>query len=236
METPENSLSRYLNFNTDFAFKKIFGTESNIDLLISFLNNALGLEGNSAIEKASHIKIDRPGANKEDCDVVYDLYCENGKGENLIVELQKARQEDFNNRLYYFSAFAIQESVKRTNEWPIRFTYAPVYIVSLLDFVQYPSDMEKYIFHAEFMDQDGLTFSNSIRYTFIEIPKFNKTENNLNSLLDKWLFTIKNLHNLQNPPAALTEEIFRKVLEVAEIDSLKKEERISYEDSLKSTL
>lgn len=30
---------RYVNFYTDFAFKKLFGTEANKDLLISFLNS-----------------------------------------------------------------------------------------------------------------------------------------------------------------------------------------------------
>lgn len=32
---------RYVNFYTDFAFKKLFGTEANKELLISFLNALL---------------------------------------------------------------------------------------------------------------------------------------------------------------------------------------------------
>ncbi len=39
------SQSRYVNFYTDFAFKKLFGTEANKDLLLSFLNS----EGKEAI-------------------------------------------------------------------------------------------------------------------------------------------------------------------------------------------
>ena len=42
---PGTALSRYINFYTDFAFKKIFGTEANKDLLISFLNGLFNLEG-----------------------------------------------------------------------------------------------------------------------------------------------------------------------------------------------
>lgn len=37
----EGIIERYVNFYTDFAFKKLFGTEMNKDLLISFLNALL---------------------------------------------------------------------------------------------------------------------------------------------------------------------------------------------------
>ena len=231
---PGISLSRYINFCTDFAFKKIFGTETNKDLLISFLNAALKLEGCDVIKKASYMQIDSPGVVKADRDVVFDLYCETNKGENIIVELQKARPQNFSERVLYFSSLAFQKSVKRSQEWPWKYKYVPVYTLSVLDFNHFDSDSDKYIFHTGFMDQYGQMFSDSIRYTFIELPKFKKTENDLDTLFDKWLFAIKNLHNLKERPAVLTEDIFHKLFEVAEISLYNPEDRTNYEESLKN--
>ncbi|MBO5863168.1 MAG: PD-(D/E)XK nuclease family transposase, partial [Paludibacteraceae bacterium] len=52
---PGTATSRYVNFYTDFAFKKIFGTEANKDLLIGFLNDLLELSGDKMIESLTYL-------------------------------------------------------------------------------------------------------------------------------------------------------------------------------------
>ena len=56
----------------------------------------------------------------------------------------------------------------------------------------------------------------------------------MTTFMDKWLYVIKNLYQLQDKPAALTEGIFRKLFEVAEIAAFTKNERYDYEESLKN--
>ncbi|MBO5800346.1 MAG: PD-(D/E)XK nuclease family transposase, partial [Paludibacteraceae bacterium] len=59
---PGTALSRYVNLYTDFAFKKIFGTEANKDLLISFLNQLLGLVGEKEIKDVTYLNPEQLGA------------------------------------------------------------------------------------------------------------------------------------------------------------------------------
>jgi predicted transposase/invertase (TIGR01784 family) len=99
---------KYINPFTDFGFKKIFGEEANKDLLISFLNELLAEQGEK-IAKLTFRKNEKLAHSGIDRNVVFDLFCENEKGEKFNVELQKAKQSFFKDRMIYYSSFLIQE-------------------------------------------------------------------------------------------------------------------------------
>lgn len=65
------------------------------------------------------------------------------------------------------------------------------------------------------------------------MPKFNKRENELRDMFDKWLFVLRNLSRLMSRPEALQERVFTKLFEAAEIAKFTKEQYEAYEDSLK---
>jgi len=65
------------------------------------------------------------------------------------------------------------------------------------------------------------------------LPLFNKTENELQTGLDKWMFVFKNLVYLNDLPEALRNEVFERVFLMAEIAALSKENRKKYYNSLK---
>ena len=88
---------KYINAFTDFGFKRIFGTEPNKDLLIDFLNQ-LFLPENKKIVSLTYLPTERLGQVTADRSGVFDIYCETEKGEKLIVEMQKARQDFFKDR------------------------------------------------------------------------------------------------------------------------------------------
>ncbi|MCQ2191323.1 MAG: Rpn family recombination-promoting nuclease/putative transposase [Paludibacteraceae bacterium] len=232
---PGTALSRYINFYTDFAFKKIFGTEANKDLLISFLNGLFNLEGDEAIEDVTYLNTEQLGENAFDRRAIYDVYCKTGKGERFIVEMQKALQDSFRDRALYYSSFAVRDQgVKGSRSRPWDYRLAPVYVVGVLNFEMQGSNPDRYITHVKLKDDDNQVFSENLNFVFLEMPKFNKTENELDTFCDKWLFVLKNLYKLENCPAALTEGIFRKLFEVAEIASYSTNERSVYEESLKN--
>jgi flagellar biosynthesis/type III secretory pathway protein FliH len=52
--------------------------------------------------------------------------------------------------------------------------------------------------------------------------------------MDKWLYAIKNLGKLDDKPTTLTEAIFKRFFEVAEIAAFSKTERYDYEENLKN--
>lgn len=86
----EGLQERYVNFYTDFAFKKLFGTEVNKDLLISFLNALLS--GEEEIKDLTYLNTEHLGEHEEERKAVFDVYCVNEKGERFLVEMQKAEQ------------------------------------------------------------------------------------------------------------------------------------------------
>ena len=65
------------------------------------------------------------------------------------------------------------------------------------------------------------------------MPNFKKTEAELETDFDKWMYVLKHLPYLQNRPAALQERIFQKLFEAAEIARFDPVEKNRYEESLK---
>ncbi|MBR2262613.1 MAG: PD-(D/E)XK nuclease family transposase [Paludibacteraceae bacterium] len=233
---PGTALSRYVNFYTDFAFKKIFGTEANKDLLISFLNQLLNLNGDSEIKDLTYLNPEQLGDSINERRAIFDVYCTTEKDEHFIVEMQKAKQDNFRDRAIYYSSFAIREQGKKgssTRTWD--YQLAPVYVVGILNFVmdQAEEHRTKVITRVSLKDDENTVFNDKLSYVFLEMPKFLKEETELETFLDKWLYVIKNLAQLEDKPAALKEGIFKKLFEVAEIAQFSKIDRAEYEESLK---
>ncbi len=220
---------KYINPLTDFGFKKLFGIEPNKELLIDFLNQLL-----PAIHKVktlSYTNNEQLGDNKHERKAIFDLYCESQSGEKFIVEVQKAKQNFFKDRSVYYSTFPIQEQAQKGN-WD--FKLSAVYTIGILDFVFDEHKNQDQILHTvKLKDQKGTIFFDKLTYIYIELPKFQKTEKQLQSQFEKWLYVLRHLANLQNRPKVLQEKIFLKLFEVAEIASFSAEEKVQYEESLK---
>jgi len=222
---------KYVNPFTDFGFKKLFGEEVNKDLLIDFLNNLL--LGEQQIKDLTYLKNEHLSSSDTERKAIFDLYCENERGEKFIVEIQKAKQNFFKDRSVYYSTFPIQEQAKQ-GKW--NFELKAVYTIGLLDFVfdDHKNEPEKIIHKIKLSDIEKHTvFYNKLTYIYIEMPKFIKTENELKTTFDKWLFVLRHLPDLQNRPKALQERIFEKLFKTAEIAKFSLKERQEYEDSLK---
>jgi predicted transposase/invertase (TIGR01784 family) len=222
---------KYINPFTDFGFKKIFGEEANKDLLIDFLNELLAPQ-NQHIKELAYKKTDRQGISPLDRNVVFDLYCENEKGEKFTVELQKAKQAWFKDRMLYYSSFSIQEQGIK-GDWDYRLK--AVYVIGILDFViDEGKDNEIVVSHNQLMDKDRHTvFYDKLTFVTLQMPNFSKTEEELETNFDKWLYVIKNLHRLENIPERLKTRIFEKLFKTASYSALTKVERDKYEESLK---
>jgi len=77
------------------------------------------------------------------------------------------------------------------------------------------------VFHHEvkLIDRNTLkVFYDKLTYIYLEMPKFRKTEEELKTHFDKWLYVLRNLEDLTKRPAKLQEKIFAKLFEQAEID------------------
>ncbi|MBO4906434.1 MAG: Rpn family recombination-promoting nuclease/putative transposase, partial [Bacteroidaceae bacterium] len=95
-------------------------------------------------------------------------------------------------------------------------------------------DDNSYRHEVKLMDVvDKHIFYDKLTFVYLEMPKFNKTEDQLESMFDKWMFALKNLYRLLDRPQALQDRIFTKLFEQAEIAQYTPEERREYETSIK---
>lgn len=221
---------RYVNFYTDFAFKKLFGTEVNKDLLISFLNSMFN--GKEVIRDLTYLNSEQLGTGELDRKAVFDVYCENEKGEKFLVEMQKAEQQFFKDRSVFYSTFPIRDQAIRGNSWD--YNLKTVYTIGILNFCFDDTDPEYFHHEVKLVDtKTGKVFYDKLVYVYLEMPKFTKTESELVTLFDKWLYAIRHLATLFERPAALQEKVFQRLFEVAEIAKFNRQERLGYEESLK---
>jgi len=223
---------KYISPFTDFGFKKLFGTEPNKDILMDFLNELLKKETGKIVD-LTYLSPEKLGRSIDTRKAVFDIYCENKKGEKFIVELQKAKQNYFKDRSVYYSTFPIQQQAKQ-GKWDFRLN--AVYTVGILDFVFAEDKHDEAVFHHEVKLIDRNTqkvFYDKLTYIYLEMPKFRKTEEELKTHFDKWLYVLRNLEDLTKRPAKLQEKIFAKLFEQAEIANYSEKEYQEYEQSLK---
>jgi predicted transposase/invertase (TIGR01784 family) len=224
--------AKYLNPFTDFGFKKIFGEEASKPLLIDFLNALL--PSNDKIIDLTFNNNEQLGQTDLDRKAIYDIYCENEKGEKFIVELQKAKQNYFKERTIYYSTFPIREQAEK-GDW--NYNLKAVYCIGILDFTfdDYETELEKseVVHTVRLKNQNGKVFYDKLTFIYLEMPNFNKLENELETRLDKWLYFIRNLEDFQTIPSIIADEVFKQAFEKAEIAKFGQAELDSYEYSLK---
>src|SRR5216683_2359883 len=106
--------TKFLDPKNDVAFKKIFGTEKNKDILIHFLNDMVTFREKSPIQDVTFLKtIQDPEVAAKKTSVV-DILCRDEKGNQYIVEMQVAKEKGFEKRaLYYASKAYVSQMVKR---------------------------------------------------------------------------------------------------------------------------
>lgn len=228
-EDSNQSKEKYINILTDFGFKKLFGTEPNKYLLRDFLN--LILPEQHQIKELTYKKTKNLGSTPLDRKAIFDIYCESETGEKFIVEVQKAKQNYFKDRSVYYATFPIQEQAKK-GDW--NFKLSSVYTVGILDFIFDDHKKDENLLHyVELKNQDCKVFYDKLKFIYLELPKFHKTEQELESHLDKWLFVLTHLSELSSRPVALQEKVFEKLFAAAEIANFTPQERQAYETSLK---
>lgn len=224
---------RYISLLTDFGFKRIFGTKANKDLLIDFLNSLFN--GEQVVKDVTFLNSEHVGDVHTDRKAIFDVYCENEHGEKFIVEMQNAYQTYFKDRSLYYATFPIREQAQKGDGWNYKLKH--VYVVALLNY-----DMSDPAFSDNTINHDiGLldkqthrVFNNKLTFKYVEISKFNKRIEELETNYDKWLFVLQNLSRLDRQPEYLKTAVFNRLFAEAEIAKFTRTELREYEDSLKA--
>lgn len=221
--------AKFVNPYTDYGFKKIFGEEASKHLLIDFLNTLL--PSYHQIADLTFKNTEQLGLTDFDRKAIYDIYCENEKGEKFIVELQRAKQAFFKERTIYYATFPIVEQAEK-GEW--NYHLKAVYCIGILDFTFHETKQEV-VHTVKLKDQNNQVFYDKLTFIYIEMPNFVKTEKELGNQQDKWLYFIKNLEDIQNIPKIFHDDmVFQQAFDKAELANFNRQELDQYEKSLKT--
>ncbi len=187
---------RFADPKNDLAFKKIFGDEKHKNILISFLNSVLDFNGDFEIKDVSLTNPYQKPIVKELKETILDIKAINKKGENFLVEMQKKDLGDFTKRSLYYTSKAYVEQLPKGGDYK---RLKKVYFIGILDFNIF--DSIDYISRHLIINQETKSQDlDDFEFSFIELPKFNKNLNELKSILDKWIYFIKNAPDLELIP------------------------------------
>ena len=80
---------------------------------------------------------------------------------------------------------------------------------------------------------DSKSFSDKLRFIFIELPAFTKEEEKCITDFERWIYVLKNMKTLNRLPFKARKAVFEKLEKIIDIASLTKEEREKYDESIK---
>jgi predicted transposase/invertase (TIGR01784 family) len=236
-------IARFLDPKNDFAFKQIFGTEKNKDILIHFLNDILNYRDQERIVDVSFLK------TVQDPDIamykqsIVDVLCQDAKGTQFIVEMQVTKHRGFEKRAQYYASKAYsQQVIKEDDHHKKLAVYAKlkgVIFLAIADFVMFT---EKKNWRSEHRILDTTTYENDLKdfyFIFLELPKFDKTIDELETIQEKWVYFFKYAHNsslVEMEHLTGQDKSIKRAFQAIDQASWSESELRTYEQTLKTYL
>lgn len=221
-------MGKYLNPFTDFGFKRLFGREVCKILLITFLNDLL--VGQRHIKKLSFINKEIQPEQRDGRTVIFDVLCEEEDGTLFIVEMQNAAQKNFLERGLYYICRMISEQGRKGREW--EYELCPVYGIYFLNFKISP--LHKLRTDVNLCDAaDGSIISDKLHQVFLCLPYFELEADECQTDFERWIYILKHMETLERMPFKAQKAVFSKLLDVADVSTLSRKERLRYEEALK---
>lgn len=227
--TPEDIRleERYVDIRTDTVFKMIFGKAQNKDLLISLLNEIIEDFKISDIDYRDKEQISGSDEKRS----VYDIFCSTDDGKNIVVEMQFEPTSDLMNRMLCYSTYPIMEQLQKGDK---SYHINLVYVITFCNFaIEHEEDWEqnsdgiisRYSIREE---SNGELMTGALKFIFVELGRFTIGCEDARSLRDKWLYSLKHMHELRQKPDNFKDNIMEKLYNVTELYSLPREERVKY--------
>lgn len=220
---------KFVDITNDIAFRKIFGKDSKKKSLISFLNAVIDLPQNEQIidvEITNPYQLEKLSGGKS---TIVDVKAKDEKGNLFIVEMQIAEFDFFHKRILYYTS---QSYVAQLDAGVAYKKLKPVYFIGILEFeiAQNPHYFSRHkVLDVETKEQ----VIQDVEFNFIELPKFNKTIDQLTTHIDQWTYFIKNAENLTIIPESVQDEGLKEAYTAANQQNWTK---LELEDYLRAAL
>lgn len=226
-------LAKFLDPKNDVAFKRIFGTEKHKNILIHFLNDMLDFSNEKKIQQISFLKPTQDPDIASKKQSIVDVLCTDEKGCQYIVEMQVARTTGFEKRAQYYAAKAY---VSQMNSGEAYHKLKEIIFLAITDFVMFADKKE---YKSDHVILDKNSYSQDLKdfyFCFLELPKFNKSIDELQTMVEKWTYFFKYAaHTNEAEVEKITgsDEVIRQAYEVLNQFSWSAEELNTYEQEKK---
>ena len=213
----------YADLLLDLTFKKAFNPDTqNKVCLIELLNALLEGEIDEPIEDVQSRDKEYSDGSNESRTTIFDLHCVDSKNRKFIIEVQIAKQENIVNRAIYYAAQTVVSQGDRGRGY--KYGLDPVITVVFMEFSVF-DEQDKYLRKAMLREKDGTRISRTLNFVFVELPKFRKKLEELETNLDKCLYALCHIKELRKMPSKYTGSSFELLFRTAELAKFSKEEQ-----------
>lgn len=216
---------KFVDIKNDIAFRKIFGNENKKEILISFLNAVLELPEGKRINRT---EIKNPFQLPEIQGLkssILDVRVMDERGISYIVEMQVEEPDGFDKRVQFYTSKQYSSQIDIGEDYP---KLNQVIFIGILNFDFFEGN--DYLTNHQIINtKTGLQELKDIEFNFIELLKFNKGLNEIETLIEKWVYFIKKSPNLDVIPENITDEGLKQAYEDAEKHNWTKEELMAYD-------
>jgi predicted transposase/invertase (TIGR01784 family) len=215
---------KFVDIKNDVAFRKIFGNENRTEVLISFLNAVLCLKENHKITEVTILTpYQLPQLNNGKVTIV-DVRAKDQSGKSYIVEMQVADMDGIDKRVLYYSAKQYSSQINRGDDYE---KLMKTLFIGIFNFnaTENPNFLNRHIVTDV---ETGEQFIKDIEFNFIELPKFNKKVNELDNIIDQWVYFIKNADNIEVVPESLEDTGLKQAYIDADMHNWSQEELTAY--------
>ena len=212
---------RFLDVKTDFAFKKVFGSEGSKNILMSFLNSVIDFPDEGKITDLTIVDPYQIPIIRGMKDTFVDVKAVLSNGKRVIIEMQVLNVAGFEKRILYNAAKSYSTQISKSEEFK---GLEPIIALTITDFIMFP-EIEGVISCFKLMEKETLVqYSDDIELIFIELPKFKKEKvEELKDIAEKWIYFIKEAGSLEYIPETFDKEL-KDAFNVANTAGLSREE------------
>lgn len=233
-------VGKYLNPQNDVAFRKIFGTEKNQDILIHFLNDILGYEGPREIKEVTFLSPIQDAEIASKKQSIIDVLCKDQTGAQFIIEMQVSKTKGFEKRALYYASKAYSRQLNKGQEEDGQYAnLKEIIFIAISNYIIFP-EKEDYKSDHVILDKDNYDHNlKDFYFTFIELPKFKKTLEELTSITEKWCYFFKYAQTTTKEQLERLidgDEVIKRAYDALEKHNWTEEELIAYEQEVKRVM
>ncbi len=211
---------RFLDVKTDYAFKKVFGSQQSKEILLDFLNAILDF-GERRIVDLTIVDPYQIPLLEGMKDSFVDVKAILSNSKTVIIEMQVLNVEGFEKRVLYNAAKAYSTQLKKAEAFD---SLEPIIALTITDFVMF-KDLPNVMSYWHVREKEHfIKYSDDIELIFIELPKFTKAETELATIADKWIYFIKHAGELDFIPMSFQESTLLEAFDIANTAGLSEEE------------